>query len=138
MVVKKANLAAAVAFVMSLGFVAPAMADDEPMDKVVGGSLFPIRVVAAGVGAVVGTPIAAVRQTVKTYKEWTPSVADRVGGKDCGPCVALVSVATLPASMVYGGVTGLYYGTKNGVSKGFNNPFTHDSFSMGDDYDGGK
>lgn len=135
---KRTELAAAVAaLVMSFGVVAPAMAaDGDALDNVVGASMWPVRLSAVGAGTVVGTPVAAVRQTVKAYKDWTPALADKVGGKDFGPSCGLVSIVTLPAAVVWGGVTGPYYGTKNGFVHGFNEPFTHQSFSMGDDYAG--
>ncbi len=136
---KRMELAAVAALLMSLGMVAPAMAaDDGPLEKVVGGSLWVTRVSAVGAGTVVGTPVAATRQMYKAYTDWTPALADKVGGKDFGPSCALVSLVTLPAAVVWGGITGPYYGTKNGFVHGFNNPFTHQSFSLGDDYDGGK
>ncbi|MBY0549769.1 MAG: hypothetical protein K2W95_21030 [Candidatus Obscuribacterales bacterium] len=135
---KRTELAAAVAaLVMSFGVVAPAMAaDGDALDNVVGASMWPVRISAVGAGTVVGTPVAAVRQTVKAYRDWTPALADKVGGKDFGPSCGLVSLVTLPAAVVWGGVTGPYYGTKNGFVHGFNEPFTHQSFSMGDDYAG--
>lgn len=130
---------AALAALMSLGMVAPAMAaDDDALDKVVGGSLWVTRLGGAGAGTVLGTPVAAGRQMYKAYTDWTPALADKVGGKDFGPACGLVSLVTLPAAVVWGGVTGPYYGAKNGIVHGFNEPFTHQSFSLGDDYDGGK
>ena len=140
---KRSNFAAAVALVLSVGAVTPAFAgekggDDSGLDKVVGGMECIDRVAGVGAGTVVGTPIAAVRQTVKAYRDWTPDLADKMGGKDCGPCCAIVSLVTLPAACAWGVVTGPYYGVKNGFSHGFNNPFTHQSFSLDADYDGGK
>jgi hypothetical protein len=139
MVVKRSKIAATLAFVASLGFVAPAFADgDEPLDKVVGGSVWVTRLGGVAAGSTVGTPIAAVRQTMKAYRDWTPDLADKIGGKDCGPAAGLVSLVTLPAAIVWGGVTGPYYGIKNGMQDGFSNPFTHQSFSMDSDYSGDK
>lgn len=135
---KRSIITTALAMVAALGAVAPAFADgDSGLEKAVGGCTWVTRLAGVGAGTVGGTPIAAVRQTYKAYTAWTPDVADKVGGKDCGPCAALVSLVTLPAAVVWGGVTGPYYGIKNGFNHGFNNPFTHQSFCLGSDYDSG-
>ena len=135
---KRSMFATTLAMVAVLGAVAPAFAaDNEGLEKAVGGCEWVTRIAGVGAGTVGGTPIAAVRQTYKAYTDWTPDLADKVGGKDCGPCCALVSLVTLPAAVVWGGVTGPYYGVKNGMNHGFNNPFTHQSFSLDGDYDGG-
>ncbi len=123
---------------MVLGIMSPALADkggDEPMDKVVEGSLIVTRVGGVGAGLVLGCPVATVRETYKSYTTWTPELADKIGGKDCGPCMGLVSLVTLPASIVWGGVTGVYYGSKNAFMKGFTEPFHPDSFSLGKDFE---
>ena len=121
---------------MALGTVAPALAaDQDALDKVVDGSLIVTRLGGLGAGLVIGCPIAAVRETASTYRSWTDTAADKVGGKmggkDSGPACALVSLVTLPAAMVVGGAKGIYYGTKNSFTHGFNEPFTQDSFSLG-------
>ncbi len=138
---KRSMLATTLAVVAVLGAVAPSFAkgsDDEGgLGMAVGGCEWVDRMAGVGVGTVAGTPVAVVRQTYKAYVDWTPALADKIGGKDCGPACAVVSLVTLPAAVVWGGVTGPYYGVKNGVDHGFNNPFTHQSFSLGDDYDGG-
>lgn len=140
MVVKRSMFATTLAMVALMGAVAPAFAkgDNTGLEEVVGGCEWVTRIAGVGAGTVGGTPIAAVRQTYNAYTDWTPALADKMGGKECGPCCALVSVVTLPAAVVWGGVTGPYYGVKNGFNHGFNNPFTHQSFSLGDDYNGEK
>lgn len=131
------KLGAALALVAMLGVSSPAMAaDEEPMEMVTQGSLIVTRTAGLGAGVVVGTPVAIVRQTYKNYVSFTQSAADKVGekmgGKDSGPVCAVCSLVTLPASMVVGGAQGVYYGVKNGVVSGFNQPFHPDSFSMGE------
>lgn len=134
---KKFSLGAtALAVVATFGaFASPAMADDEPLDKVTQGSLMVTRVGGMGAGVVVGTPIAVTKRVLHSYKALTQDAADKVGGKlggkDNGPVCAVVSIATLPASLVVGGLKGVYYGTKNGVTKGFDAPFAPDSYSLG-------
>lgn len=136
---KRSMFATTLAMVALMGAVAPSFgADEGGLEKAVGGCEWVTRIAGVGAGTVGGTPIAAVRQTYKAYTKWTPDLADKVGGKDCGPCCALVSLVTLPAALVWGGVTGPYYGIKNGFSDGFNNPFTHQSFCLDSDYDSDK
>ncbi len=140
MVVKRSMFATTLALVALLGAVAPSFAKGESsgLEEAVGGAEWVTRIGGVGAGTVVGTPVAMVRQTVSAYQDWTPKLADKVGGKDFGPSAMLVSVVTLPAAVVWGGATGPYYGIKNGFNHGFNNPFTHQSFCLGSDYNGDK
>jgi hypothetical protein len=105
------------------------------MDHVVDGSLIVTRVGGVGAGLLFGVPVAAVRQSYKWYTTWTPELADHMGGKDFGPSCAAVSVVTLPASLIWGTVTGCYVGGKNGLNKGFTEPFNPSSFSITKDYE---
>lgn len=139
MVVKR-SMCATLAVVALMGAFAPAFAkgdDDGGLGKAVGGVEWVTRAGGVGAGTAAGTPVAVVRQTYKAYTGWTPALADKVGGKDFFPSVVLVSVLTAPAAVVWGGVTGPYYGIKNGFNHGFNNPFTKESFCLSSDYDGG-
>lgn len=134
---KRFKLGAALAIVLTLGsFSMPAMAEEEPLDMVTQGSLMVTRMGGIGAGLVVGTPIAVVRETYKSYVDFTQTAADKVGGKmggkDSGPVCAAVSLVTLPASIIVGGAKGIFYGTKNGVWTGFQQPFHPDSFSLGE------
>jgi hypothetical protein len=133
------KLAALAALSIALGvFAAPVMAADKDgggLERAVDGSLIVTRVGGVGAGMVIGTPVAIVRDTLHMYRSWTPDLADKVGGKDFFPSVALVSIATLPASMVWGGVCGTYHASRNALNKGFNEPFHPDSFSLGKDYE---
>ena len=127
---------ALLALVATLAVSAPVRAADEPLDMVTQGSLMFTRVGGIGAGLVVGTPIAVVRESVKSYIDLTQGAADSVGekmgGKDSGPVCLVVSLVTLPAGLLVGGAKGLYYGTRNGVVSGFNTPFHPDSFSLGE------
>lgn len=84
---------------------------------------------------VLGTPVAIARDSYKHYTTWTPSLAEHVGGKDCGPSMGLGSLVTLPSSLVWGTVTGAYHGTRNGFTEGFEEPFNAKSFNITKDYD---
>ncbi len=128
---KKSRLASALSLVMLAGLLAPAFAADEPLDKAVDGGLIVTRMGGLGAGMVVGVPVAVTRQVVKSYKDLTVKVADKVGGHEFGPSCALVSFVTAPAALVYGGATGAFYGSKNAFVHGFNEPFHPDSFSVG-------
>ena len=128
---KKAFLAAAASLGLISGGFAPALADGGPLEKVVDASLIVTRVAGTGAGLVVGTPIGVVRSVVKNYISMTNAAAEKLGGKDCGPCCLLVSVGTIPASLVWGGLTGTYYGGKNAFTHGFNEPFSPASFCLG-------
>lgn len=130
------KLVALVALSMALGVTAPVMAaDGGGLERAVDGSLIVTRVGGVGASLVLGTPVAIVRDTVHHYATWTPALADHVGGKDFAPSVALVSLATVPASMVWGATTGTFHGSKNAFVHGFNEPFHPTSFSLGSDYE---
>jgi len=135
--VRIAKFAAILSIALTIAVAAPSLADEKSggVETAVDAALVVTRVGAATAGTIVGTPIAVVRQTYKTYKDWTPAAADKLGSnaKDCAPACLLVSVVTLPASIVWGTVSGAYYGCKNGMVKGFNEPFHPDSFSLGQD-----
>lgn len=133
---KSRKLGALVALMAVLGTAMPAMAEDEPLDMVTQGSLMVTRVGGMGAGLVLGTPVAVIRESVKTCIDFTGAAADKVGepvgGKDNGPVCLVCSLVTVPVGLVVGSVKGLYYGTKNGVVTGFNQPFHPDSFSFGE------
>lgn len=117
---------------------APALAADSEkggLEKAVDGGLVVTRVGGLGASLVVGTPVAIVRDTLHHYTTWTPDLADKMGSKDCGPSMAVASLATVPASLVWGTVTGTFHGSKNAFVHGFNEPFSPKSFSLGSDYE---
>lgn len=129
---KKQVLSLAMIAVAGFGAIAPAMANDDALDKVTQGALLPTRVGGVVAGTVIGTPIAVVRESYKSYIDLTVKGSEQIHGKDCGPANLLVSVFTLPAGLVVGTVKGGYYGLKNGFMKGFETPFHPDSFSLGE------
>jgi hypothetical protein len=121
---------------MTASLVAPALAAEsqDNLDKVVQGSLIGPRLTAAACGMVMGTPVAAMRDTYKNYISMTTAVADKIGGHEFGPSCAVASVFTIPASIVVGSGLGLYHGMKNGMG-GYNRPYAPDTFSMTSNYD---
>lgn len=137
---KTSKLAALLATTIALGiglpmFAAETKGSGDHMETVVDGSLIFTRAGGVGAGVVLGTPVAIVRDTYKSYTTWTPALADQIGGKDFAPSCALVSLVTVPASMVWGTVTGTFHGTRNGLTKGFTEPFNPASFSITKDYE---
>lgn len=128
----KKVMSLAMSLVACVAAAAPVFANDEALDKVTQGALLPTRVGGVAAGVVLGTPVAVVRESYKAYKDLTNAGAEQIHGKECGPACLLVSVFTLPAGLVVGGVKGTYYGLKNGIMGGFQTPFHPDSFSLGE------
>lgn len=129
---KKQVLSLAMSVIAAAGTFAPVLAADDAMEKVTQGALIPTRVGGVVAGTVLGTPIAVVRESYKSYIDLTDKGAEAIKGKECGPACLLVSVFTLPAGLVVGTVKGSYYGIKNGFMKGFETPFHPESFSLGE------
>jgi len=111
--------------------IAPAFAASDNLDTANQVAMVPVRLSGVAAGVVLGTPVAVVRESVKSYLDLTGAGAEQIHGKDCGPACLLVSVVTLPAGIVVGTVKGGYYGLKNGFMKGFSTPFNSESFSLG-------
>lgn len=131
----KKSMFAALTLALLASSVAPSFAtDDDSLDKFINGTMMITRVGGLGTGIVVGTPVAVTRRTVTSYKSFTNDLADKVGGHEFGPSVAVVSLVTAPAAIVWGATTGLFYGSRNAVAH-FNEPFTPHSFSVQSDYD---
>jgi hypothetical protein len=138
--VKTSKLAALLAMTIALGIGSPMFAAESTgseggLETAVDGSLMVTRAGGVGAALVVGTPVAIVRDSYKYYTDWTPSLADHVGGKDFGPSMALVSLVTLPAAMTWGTVTGTFHGVRNGFTEGFQEPFNAKSFNITKDYE---
>lgn len=130
---KKQILSMAMAVLATGATFAPAFAADSKSgaDTANDVAMVPVRLCGVAAGVVIGTPIAIVRESHKSYMDLTGAGAEQIHGKDCGPACLLVSIVTLPAGLVLGTVKGGYYGLKNGVMKGFDAPFNAESFSTG-------
>lgn len=104
----------------------PAFAEDGGVNGVM---MIPVRLLAFGVGAVVGTPIAIVRKTTQNTCEMSESLS----GKSENPLVrGAAGLAILPFAVFKGGLEGAYYGTANSWKNSSENPFGKDSFSLGE------
>jgi hypothetical protein len=129
-IVNRAKFALAFSLIVaSVAYSAPAQALDK-LDPNVDPIVLATRLTGAGAGIAVGTPIAVARETAKTYVELTNGVADDLGGRDLAPSVMLATVITGPVSILIGGAKGLIAGGRNGITHGFNAPFSLDSFSL--------
>ena len=118
------NLAPVLAVCISLTSFLPAMADD----SLKGAAMIPVRLLAFGVGAVVGTPIAVLRKTCEN----TTTMSGEIGGKDNPALRGASALAILPFAVFKGGLEGLYYGTANSWANSSEHPFSKDSFSLGE------
>lgn len=95
-------------------------------------AMFPVKVLAVGTAAAVGTPIAVTRQVAVRIREFTGEFADKIGGKEDFPPNLFASVLSIPFGTLVGAAEGMYYGPKNAVVHGVEKPFSQDSFSLGD------
>ena len=125
----KAILVAAT--LLSIGSILPTYASESVDDMAKNTALFPVKVLAVGSAAVVGTPIAVTRQVAVRIREFTGTFADNIGGKEDFPPNLFASVFSIPFGTLVGAAEGLYYGPKNAVTHGVEKPFSQDSFSLG-------
>lgn len=123
---KKFVAASLSVFALSTASVVPAFAgDDSPVMKAF---MLPVKVVAFGTTAVVGTPVAVVRMTAKNSCESTKSIA---GDKGNPLMTGMAALAGVPFGIFTGTLEGGYYGMKN-AAMNTDKPFSKDAFSMGD------
>lgn len=125
----KALLAAGI--LASVLLQAPARADSVN-DMAKNTAMFPLKILAVGSAAAVGTPIAVTRQVAVRIREFTGTFADKIGGKEDFPPNLFASVLSIPFGTLVGAAEGLYYGPRNAVVHGVEKPFSQASFSLGD------
>lgn len=121
----------AAGLMMSVLSALPARADSVN-DMAKNTAMFPVKVVAVGSAAAVGTPIAVTRQVCVRIREFTGEFADKIGGKEDFPPNLFASVLSIPFGTLVGTAEGLYMGPKNAVKHGVEKPFSQDSFSLGE------
>ncbi|MBX9686864.1 MAG: hypothetical protein K2X27_09195 [Candidatus Obscuribacterales bacterium] len=114
--------------VMSLS-CAPAFAGDDPASNTV---LIPVRVLAFGVAAVIGTPVAVVKDTIKNIPKHTEAIADKMGGKDNMAAMAVAAPFGIVSGTALGALQGLYDGPKNSLDNCVEHPFSAASMSLSD------
>lgn len=111
----------------SIASITPSMAADDGKLKTV--AMLPVKMVAFGAGAVVGTPIAIVRKTAQNTKAATKSIA----GDNAHPVkVGAAALLGIPVGLFTGGLEGSYWGTANAWTNSSEHPFGKDSFSLGE------
>jgi hypothetical protein len=86
----------------------------------------PVRLVAFGAGAVVGTPIAVLR---KSYQNTMSTAGEK---SDSKLKQAGAYALCLPVGIFTGTAEGVYLGTKNSWMNSSEHPFGKDSFSLGE------
>jgi hypothetical protein len=130
---KKLALAFAAAL-LSISAVTPVFAaeTDNNLDQVVTNvSLMPARVIGLAAGAGIGIPIATVRATVERTASIRNKISESLPDTDSPANKAYSTVLAVPAGLLAGVVDGSYYGLVN-ATKGFEHPFSADSFSLAD------
>lgn len=108
------------------------MASDSVGEMAKNAAMFPVTLAGVGTAMVVGTPIAITRQVSVRIREYTGTMADNIGGKEHFPPNLFASFMSVPFGTLVGTAEGIYYGPKNAVGKGWEKPFSVDSFSLGD------
>ena len=126
------GLSLLVLFLPAAFALATAQAAADNLDTVTQISVLPARLGGVAAGVIVGTPLAVVRESYKSYLDLTGAGAEQIHAKDCAPVCLLISAITLPAGVVLGSFRGGFYGVKNGVVRGFQTPFNSRSFSLGE------
>ncbi len=132
---KKLVLLAAVA-VLALTGNAPVFAADNASssteDVVTSVSLIPARVLGFAAGAGLGIPLATVKATVEKTTSYRNRISEALPDSDSPANKAYSTVLAVPAGLLTGVIDGAYYGSKNAL-KGFEHPFSAESFSATDD-----
>ena len=121
------------AIILSAGSVAPAFADDNK-DMLKNTAMLPVRLAAVTAGMAVGIPVAIMRSASNHVIDYTNDMADKIGGHDSFPPVAMASVLSVPFGLIAGTADGVYYGGKNAISSGYEKPFSTASFSLDSEY----
>lgn len=108
---------------------APAFAGDDPATNTV---LIPVRILAFGVGAVVGTPVSIVKHSLKNVQAHDKAMAGKVGGEDNTAARLFMAPGALVSGVVMGTGQGLVDGPKNSVDNCVEHPFSTSSMSISD------
>lgn len=103
-----------------------------------GYAMFPVKALAMGAGAVVGIPVAIVRRASSRSIEYTQNFADyeQMGGHENIVPSAFAMIPAIPMGILVGTGEGIFYGSKNAISNGYENPFSLATFSLDSDLEG--
>lgn len=110
--------------------VAPSFAADDTFQSV---CFFPVRVLGAATGTVIGMPEGAVKDGVKGAMKSTKWVAGKLGDDDGTYQTWAGAIFGAPFGIVGGAAYGTFDGAVHGVKTGYSKPFSKDSFTFKDE-----
>ncbi len=110
--------------------VAPSHADDSTFQTIV---FFPVRVLGAGVGTVVGVPLGAVKDGNRGAIKATQWVAGKLGDEDGKYHQVAGGILGGPFGLLGGGAYGCFDGGWHGLKTGFEQPFSKEAFTFKDE-----
>lgn len=108
---------------------APAFAGDDPASNTV---LIPVRLLAFGVGTVIGTPVSIVKHTLTNTNKFNKGMASKAGGEDNAAARIFMAPGALVGGFAVGAAQGLVDGPKNSVDNCVEHPFSTGSMSLSD------
>jgi hypothetical protein len=109
---------------------APSFADGDTFKSI---CQFPVRVVGASVGAAVGVPLGAFKDSVVGFGKAETMIAGKVGNEDGNGPKIIGCIVGGPIGFVGGAAYGAFDGTVHGVKTGYSKPFSKDSFTFKDE-----
>jgi hypothetical protein len=109
---------------------APSLADDSTFQTIV---YFPVRVLGAGVGTVVGVPLGATKDGTRGFIKSTQWVAGKLGNEDGKYHQIAGGILGGPFGLVGGGAYGCFDGSWHGLKTGFEQPFSKEAFTFKDE-----
>ena len=107
---------------------APVFAADDAATNTV---LLPVRVLAFGVGTVIGVPVSIVKHSISSVGKHDEAMADKMGAKDNAAAKVFVFPVALVTGTAWGFGQGVYDGSKNSVDNCAEHPFSAGSMSLG-------
>lgn len=94
-----------------------------------------VRTLGAASGITIGTPIATLRLLPESTSNGIESCAKELSSTDepDGMQIAFATIPGIAVGMTNGILKGLVTGVKTGAQEGFDNPFSLESFSLGEE-----
>lgn len=105
-------------------------ADDDTFQSIV---FFPVRLLGAGAGTLVGIPEGAVKDGVKGAQQATKWVAGKLGDEDGTYQTWAGAIFGAPFGILGGSTYGTFDGGWHGMKTGYEKPFSKDSFTFKDE-----
>ncbi len=105
-------------------------ADDDTFQSIV---FFPVRLLGAGTGTLVGIPEGAVKDGVKGAQQATKWVAGKLGDEDGTYQTWFGAILGGPFGILGGSAYGTFDGGWHGMKTGYEKPFSKDSFTFKDE-----